>query len=57
MHNLTADELRLLRFGIRFASSGNWSPTGEDSMPSLEHLEELGLVELSLDRTKWRIDR
>tara|TARA_R110000824_G_scaffold173688_2_gene351821 strand:+ start:1571 stop:1747 length:177 start_codon:yes stop_codon:yes gene_type:complete len=56
-YTLTSDELRLLKFGIRFTCYGNWALNQDDAIPSLEHLEELGLIERNADGNKWRTAR
>lgn len=57
MHTLTDDELRLLRYAHEFVIDRTWLVNGEDAIPSLEHLEELGLIERNPDGNRWRSNR
>jgi len=55
MTELTDDELRLLRYAIRFGADGKWLVNHEDAIPSLDRLQELELIERSRCGHKWRL--
>lgn len=54
---LTDNQQRLLTFAERFTSNGSWTHLGEDARPDALVLQEKGLVEVSPDETKYRLDR
>ena len=55
MTELTDEELRLLRYAIRFGADGKWLVNHEDAIPSLDRLQELELIERSRCGHKWRL--
>ena len=52
---MNENQLRLLRYALRFTAGGDWSPVGEDALPDVLVLEDLELVEVNEEQTRYRI--